>query len=74
MELNLLPEDPVERRYFDEHAATLGMDPLEMVQNALTIMHKCAEYPQGSYAKMLAIYSNEIAKARAKMTANAELT
>jgi hypothetical protein len=65
LELDLLPEDPVERQQFDEIVSRLNIAPLVIVQNALTTMHKCAEYPHGSYAKVMAIYSNEIAKARA---------
>jgi hypothetical protein len=62
-EFDLLQEDPVERQQFDEIVSRLNINPLVAVKDALATMHKCAEYPQGSYAKMLAIYSNEIAKA-----------
>lgn len=73
-ELVLLPEDPLERRYFDEMLQGADLDPLALVQQALTIWHKTAEYPQGSYAKMLAIYANEVAKARASLPAAEEDT
>jgi hypothetical protein len=64
-EFDLLQEDPVERQQFDDMVTRLNIAPLVIVQNALTTMHKCAEYPHGSYAKVMAIYSNEIAKVRA---------
>ena len=70
MGLNLLEEDANEREQFDSTVKRLGMTPLEFVQVSLETMHRCAKFPQGSYAKMLAIYANEIAKARAKMTPN----
>ena len=69
--MNLLPEDPEERRYFDDTVNAFGTSPLMLVENGLRIMHSTAEYPNSSYAKLLAIYANEVAKARAMMTPNA---
>lgn len=56
-----LPEDPREREQFARQAALYG-GPLRAIAGGLGIMSKSV--PQGgSFAKILAIYSNEVAKA-----------
>jgi len=56
-----LPEDADERRMFENMVETLGR-PLAVVSNALAIMSRMGPQ-EGSYAKQLAIYSNECLKA-----------
>jgi septal ring factor EnvC (AmiA/AmiB activator) len=57
------PEDPQERASFDRTTKTLfNGRPLRAIASALTQFSK-ANPEQGSLAKMLAIYSNEIALA-----------
>jgi hypothetical protein len=65
----MIKEDEQERRHFDATTAELyGGDPLAAVQTALTMWAKQA--PQnGSYAQMLAIFANEVEKARAQLAA-----
>lgn len=69
--MNLLPEDPDERRYFDDMVRVTSLSPLALVQNALRNMHIGAEHQNSSYAKTLAIYANEIGKALANPTSAA---
>lgn len=64
----LQPEDPDERRMFDDITKTLGGRPLRVIANALTIMSSMAPQ-QGSHAKALAIYANECLKADSQMAA-----
>lgn len=56
-----LPEDPDERRMFDEAAKTFG-GPLRAVANALTVWSR-ASSPEGSFGKQLAIMANEVRRA-----------
>lgn len=56
-----LPEDPEERAMFDQFCRRLG-GPLRAVASGLSAASAMAPQ-QGSYAKMLAIYANEVAKA-----------
>lgn len=56
-----LPEDPDERRMFDDTVRMYG-SPLKAIAASLCQMSKM--HPQqGSLSKMLAIWSNECAKA-----------
>lgn len=55
---DFLPEDPDERRMFNEQIATFG-GPLEAISATLTIWSK-AMPQQGSLAKTCAIMANEI--------------
>jgi hypothetical protein len=56
-----LPEDLGERQQFQRQVAQYG-GPLRAIAGGLGIMSKAV--PQGgSFAKILAIYSNEVAKA-----------
>lgn len=69
-ELGMLKEDEQERRTFDAVTADLyGGDPLMAVQTALTMWAKQAP-PNGTYGCMLAIFANEVEKARARLTPN----
>ena len=63
-EVSIIAEDAEERSLFDQNTAKLfGGDVLEHVQSSLRVLSKAA--PQkGSYAKLLAICSNEIGKSR----------
>lgn len=56
-----LPEDPDERRMFDEAVNVYG-SPLAAIHANLQVMSKAAP-PEGSYGKMLAIWANEIFRA-----------
>lgn len=62
--MNELPEDADERRMFDSNVQTLG-HPLLVIANALAILASTSP-PQGSFAKQMAIMSNEAARAAAK--------
>lgn len=62
-----LPEDEQQRRIFDATAAELyGGDALAQVQTALIMWSRQAP-TNGSYSKMLAIFANEVAYARAAL-------
>lgn len=62
-----LPEDPSERQWFDRNAALLG-GPLSAVATWLGIWASLNP-SQGSYAKMLAICSNELRREEAEAMA-----
>jgi hypothetical protein len=55
----MLPEDADERRMFDDNVRAYGGRSLAAIVAALIIMSR-SHPPQGSLAKMLAIYANEL--------------
>lgn len=68
-----LVENADERRMFNESAAVLG-GPLAYIQGALAMWHKM-DTGGGSYGKVLAIFSNEVAAAKVALdAAHAEVT
>lgn len=56
-----LPEDPDERRMFDDMVRAYSGRPLAAIAASLTIISR-AQPPEGSLGKMFAIYANEIAR------------
>lgn len=60
-----MKEDLDERRMFDHQVSLYDNDPLRAIAGALSTM-SMALPAQGSFAKTLAIHSNEIAKAAAE--------
>lgn len=63
MDERLLPEDPIERRMFDDQARLHG-DPLLAIAQAMVVWSKMNP-AQGSLSKTQAIYANEMVKAAA---------
>lgn len=68
---SFLPEDPDERRMFDQRAATYG-GTLYAVSVDLRMLSIGAP-PQGSLSKMLAIMSNEVRRAIGLVARSARL-
>jgi len=64
---DLLPEDAAHRADFDQFTLHYGGNPLRAVAAGLTSWAQTTPYPEGSYAKMLAIYANVVSKAAAKL-------
>lgn len=68
-----IPEDADQRRSFERQRSIIGGgDALLTVAEGLRAGHMYAEYPQGSWAKSLAIWSNEAANGSAKIEAHRE--
>lgn len=62
VDLNLLPEDPDERRQFDQFLSNCELSPLRAIEKTLRIWHLTHPFPNGSQAKQMAIYANELGK------------